>query len=296
MRIITFDASLLNVIQNCFRKAQYSFVYNLEPHEREESLERGDLMHKMLEVYYGMLGPQKFTAPIWNELFEAGIKLEGDPAQVAIQAGVYLSTKLSISLDTCEEVIKHFRDYAEYYRFDEWHPLAVEEVGSKPFYEEDDLQIIYQYKIDLIAEKGRTVAPFDHKTGKQRKEPLSLSNQFIGYCFALNCNHIVLNKIGFQKTLSPAERFQRYIFHIEQERIDEWRKNAIWWIKQYARCIETNHFPMNLTSCDKYAGCIFRNICDTAPSNREYRLARDFSAVEKWDVAKSFDPMKEEVE
>jgi len=289
MKIITFDASILNVIQNCFRKAQYSFIYNLAPHEKEESLEKGDLMHKMMEPYYGMLGPQKYDTPVWRELIEAGVKPIGDPVQRAIEAGMYFSTKLSIPMETAEEVIKQFRDYCEFYRNDVWHPLAVEEVGSKLFHEEEDLQIIYNFKIDLIAEKGNIVAPFDHKTGKMRKDPISLSNQFIGYCYALNCNHIVMNKIGFQKTLTPAERFQRFVFNIDNDRIEEWRKNAIWWVKRFQECIEEENYPMNLTSCDKYSGCIFKRICESDPGSRDYKLARDFSTVEKWDVAKTLE-------
>jgi hypothetical protein len=288
MRAITFDASILNVIQNCFRKAQYSFIYNLQPHEREESLEKGDLMHKMLEGYYGMIGPQKYDTPFWEELKEkAGIYPLGDAANRAVEIGMYFSTKLDIPVSVAEEVITQFKAYAEFYKFDAWHPLAVEKVGTKMLYADSDLEIWYNYKVDMVAEKGEIVAPFDHKTGKQRKDPLSLSNQFIGYCYALNCNHIVMNKIGFQKTLSPAERFQRFIFSIDQERIEEWKKNTIWWIKRYADCIEEDNYPMNLTSCDKYSGCIFRRICESDPGNREYKLARDFTTVEKWDVAKS---------
>jgi hypothetical protein len=223
---------------------------------------------------------------MFEELLEAGIK-PFDAAGTAIEAGTYFSTKLSIPLEVCDEVIKHFKDYAEFYTYDEWHPLAVEEVGSKVLYQDSDLKIYYNYKIDLIAEKGHMVAPFDHKTGKMRKDPLSLSNQFIGYCYALGTNYIVMNKIGFQKTLPPAERFQRFIFNIDNNRIEEWKKNAIWWLKRYAECIETNDYPMNLTSCDKYSGCIFRRVCEADPNDREYKLARDFDTIEKWDVAKT---------
>jgi hypothetical protein len=288
MKIINFDATMLNTIQNCFRKAQYSLIYNLTPHEREESLEKGDLIHKMLEVYYSMLGPQDYDTTVWKELKQAGIDPEGNPGERAIEAGIY-STKLQIPLDVSEEVIKHFKDYIEYYRYDEWHPLHVEEVGSKVIYESQDLQMIYNYKIDLIAEKGNIIAPFDHKSGRHRRDPSSISNQFIGYCYALDTNYIVMNKIGFQKTLAPSERFQRFIFNIDDNRIKEWRANAIWWMRLYSECIEDDIYPMNLTSCDKYSGCIFRKICEADPENRDYKMARDFSTVERWDVAKTLE-------
>ena len=95
-----------------------------------------------------------------------------------------------------------------------------------------------------------------------------------------------MNKIGFQKTLKPAERFQRYILTIDDTRIKEWISNAIYWVMQYAQFVDDDFYPMNLTSCDKYSGCMFRKICETDPDNRAWKLERDFKTVEEWDVAK----------
>lgn len=292
MRILNVDSSILNTIQNCARKTQYSFIYNLQPHEKDEALEKGDLMHKMLEVYYSMkldAGPNK-DSEVWKELeHEANIFPVGAPETVAIQAGLHFASKMLIPSEVSEEVIDQFKAYAEYYYHDEWHPLAVEEVGTVVIYEEADLKVVYNFKIDLYAEKGRIMAPFDHKTGSRRQEPTSLSNQFIGYCFGKESANIIVNKIGFQKTLKPAERFQRYILTISKVRIQEWINNTIFWVRQYADFVDADFFPMNLTSCDKYSGCIFRKICESDPENRGWKLERDFQTVEMWDVAKSLE-------
>lgn len=289
MKTFSIDSQTLNMVQMCPRKTQYSFVYNLQPQEREESLEKGDLMHKMLEVYYSMRldsGPN-LESPLWKELIVSGIPPGSNNVAVAIDAGMYFASMMSIPSEVSEEVIDQFKAYCDYYAHDEWHPLSVEEVGSKILYQDDDLTIVYNYKIDLIAEKGRIVAPFDHKTGSRRQEPSSLSNQFIGYCFAIGSNNIIVNKIGFQKTLKPAERFQRYILTIDEQRILEWQKNSIWWAMQYAQYWEDKYFPMNLTSCDKYSGCIFKRVCESDPDNRDWKLKRDFITVDQWDVAKA---------
>lgn len=291
MKILNIDSQILNMMQLCARKAQYSFIYNLQPHEKEEALEKGDLMHKMLEVYYSMkldAGANRGSA-IWMELREQGIHPIGDAIGRAIEAGLYFASSMSIPSEVSEEVIDQFRAYTEYYQHDEWHPLAVEEVGSKIIYEANDTRIVYNFKMDLVAEKGRIVAPFDHKTGSRRQEPSSMSNQFIGYCYGLGVDNIIVNKIGFQKTLKPAERFQRYVLTISQDRIKEWLDNAVYWTLQYAKFVEDNYFPMNLTSCDKYSGCIFRRICETDPDNRGWKLERDFKTVEEWDVARSLE-------
>lgn len=292
MKTLNIDSQTLNMIQMCARKTQYSFLYNLQPHEKEASLEKGDLMHKMLEVYYSMLlenGPDT-SSPLWNELIVgAGVRPMGDPISKGIDAGLYFASMMSIPSEVSDEVMDQFKAYCEYYQHDEWHPIAVEEVGSKILYEDENLQIQYSFKIDLVAEKGRIVAPFDHKTGSRRQEPSSLSNQFIGYCYALGTNTIIVNKIGFQKTLKPAERFQRYILTVDNDRIKEWEENSIYWALQYVQYWRDEFFPMNLTSCDKYAGCIFRKVCETDAANREWKLKRDFTTVAEWDVAKTLE-------
>lgn len=293
MKILNIDSSILNVIQNCAKKAEYSYIYNLQPHEREESLEKGDLMHKMLEVYYSLKMDEAPGRNVgtWKELIdEANIYPLGDPVQRGIDAGMYFASKMQTPSEVSEEVVDQFQAYCEHYKWDEWHPLKVESVGNTVIYEEPELfKIVYNYKMDLIAEKGRIMAPFDHKTGSKRHEPTSLSNQFIGYCYASNSDNIVVNKIGFQKSLKPAERFQRFILTVSKARIREWLNNTIYWAMQYMKYQEDNYYPMNLTSCDKYSGCIFRRICESDPDSREWKLDRDFTTVEKWDVARSLE-------
>lgn len=292
MKILNVDSQILNMMQMCARKAQYSFLYNLSPHEKAEPLEKGDLMHKMLEIYYSLRkrdGPD-LNSPIWQELqVGAAISPCEDAIEVGVNAGLYFASMMSIPSEVSQEVIDQFKAYCEYYAHDEWNPIAVEEVGSKVLYESDDLKIIYDFKIDLVAEKGRIIAPFDHKTGARRQEPSSLSNQFIGYCYGLETDTIIINKIGFQKTLKPAERFQRYILTIDKTRIDEWIKNSIYWTLQYEQYLADDFFPMNLTSCDKYSGCIFRRVCESDPDSRDWKIERDFTTVEKWDVAKTLE-------
>jgi hypothetical protein len=126
-----------------------------------------------------------------------------------------------------------------------------------------------------------------------------MSNQFIGYCFILQCNHIIIDKIGFQKTLKPSERFQRFILHIDQGRIDEWVNNSVKTLLLHlATTVENDdeakmYFDvtrairpamMNLTSCDKYSGCIYGKICESNPEGRQWIKERDFIVRERWDV------------
>jgi hypothetical protein len=289
--IISVDSQILNSIQACARKTQYSFVYDFAPYEKAEPLEKGDLMHKMLLVYYTIKGNINSNVEEMKEITGVGIKLDS-PLLAGRQAGLYYATQMNIPAETAEEVMYQFGEYVNYYSHDDWRPLAVEEVGSRVLYEDDNIKIIYNFKIDLVAEKGNVIAWFDHKTGSRREEPSSMSNQFIGYSYGLGLTHGIVNKIGFQKTLKPAERFQRYVMNYSNARIDEWIDNSVLWIKRLKENLKSNNWEMDLTSCDKYGGCIFRKVCESDPDSREWKLERDFKTVPKWDVARHLEVAK----
>ena len=159
MKIYNIDASILITVQNCARKAQYSHVYSIQPYEKDDALQNGDLMHKMLEPYYSMKldnGPN-LESDVWKELQENGVYPSGDPVKVGVDSGLYFASKMSIPSDTAQEVITQFEAYCEYYKHEEWHPLHVEEVGSLVLHEDEDLKIIYDFKIDLIADRKSVV-------------------------------------------------------------------------------------------------------------------------------------------
>ena len=297
-KILSLDATILNTFMSCARKAKYSFIDNLRPPDKEEALERGDLIHKMLEVYYSLqLKNFEFNTEVWKEILQSGIKAPtkndlSTTRDFAISTGRYFSTKMTLPSEEVEESIYQFREYCNYFSHDSWSPLAVEEVGSKILFENEEFKFIYNFKIDLIAEQGRIIAPFDHKTSRRRSEPSSLSNQFIGYCYGLGLNNIVINKIGFQKSLTPAQRFNRYILTIDDARIAEWVDNTIYWCARIVEAKENDSWPMNLTSCDKYSGCIYASLCETDPESRLYKIERDFKVDKPWDVAKELEKEK----
>jgi hypothetical protein len=293
---LSLDATILNTFQACARKCYYSFIQNIRSQSKAKALENGDLMHKMLEIYYTLQidGNTFVDSPIFAELVSIGLLPPVDkdtPAYkiYSVKAGRYFASKMELELDDVEACIFQFQEYCEYFRHDKWQPLAVEEVASKLLYDSPDLRVVYNCKIDLVAQQGNIIAPFDHKTSKRREEPSSLSNQFIGYCYGLNMNHIVINKIGFQKTLSPKERFNRFILPISDARIEEWRLNTVFWCQKIKEAIETGFWPMNLTSCDKYSGCIFIPICESDPEARLYKIERDFEVGDSWDVGKGLE-------
>src|SRR5215471_6018305 len=214
-RIITMDSQILNTISLCERRTKYAVIDGIKPEQTGEALERGDLMHKMLEVYESQrCNLVDVNSPTWMQLLDEtnGMRPpEGDfdVKEYAISAGRFFATKMDLAPEEIEEVIRNFNEYVDFYKDDPWETLAVESVGSKILYENEDYKFLYTFKIDRFAKRDQIMAPWDYKTSKRRQETSSLSNQFIGYAWATDSNYVIVDKIGFQKTLKAAERFQR---------------------------------------------------------------------------------------
>lgn len=299
---ISVDSQLLNGIQKCARSAKYQFIENLHPsgldgkQMKAPALEKGSLMHTCLEVYDGLKGNCcNFESETWLEI--AGKEMPNGPQlydltteqkiEFSIEASKIFASKMDLDSETATSVLYQFSEYCKFYSNDPWSTLAVEEVATRIMFEDDELQIIYSGKIDRVVEQGNIRAPMDHKTSERRSDPSSLSNQFIGYCWILGMQNIVIDKIGFQKTLKPTERFQRYILTIDDSRVQEWLENSIFWIRSWVENnLKKDHFPMNLTSCDKYGSCIYSSICESSPEGRDWKKERDYVLGDTWDVAK----------
>ncbi len=299
-RTLSVDSTILSTVQSCARKALYNFVMHVQPNEKAQALEKGSLMHAMLEIYYGLLGNcgNREKSDVWQPILAEGMtppdtRNKDDIIRYAVTCGHFLAGKTDLPFEEAEEAIYQFTEYAQYFYNDEWKPLAVEEVGSRILYEDENVRFIYNFKIDLIAQKGNLIAPFDHKTGNRRQNPTSLSNQFIGYSFGIDSQHVIVNKIGFQKTLKPNERFNRYILTIDKDRVEEWVDNSIYWCFVLLNYIDTNTWPMNLTSCDKYSGCIYSTLCESNPQSRNWKIERDYTIGKPWDVANILEVIKE---
>jgi hypothetical protein len=86
-----------------------------------------------------------------------------------------------------------------------------------------------------------------------------------------------------------AENFSRYtrgFTYRTPDQLEEWFGDLHWWLKQAEDCARTDFWPANLTSCDKYGGCEFREICAKSPAVRQRFLKSSFKQGEKWNPLK----------
>jgi len=294
--VFVFDSTVLNDTQACARKLEFGHVNNWRPLTGKAfALDRGSMLHDMLALYRILLklnwkggdaacltkseaeflkgNETEAKSYPWNEVVERSIFLGRH----------YMATQSeNITVDEGEEVIKNFSEYVDHYQNDGWQPIEVEAAFSRILYESPELILVVEGRIDLVTDSrsGRTVV--DSKSASRRQEPVLLSNQFICYAWATDVPSVTVDKIGFQKTLKPKERFQRHILSYPKEIKEEWREWAIYWGKMMVFYIREGIFPPNFTSCDKYGGCIFLPVCSTTPSAREWKASTLFKVGEQW--------------
>lgn len=187
-------------------------------------------------------------------------------------------------LDTCDQ-------YCIHYRNDHWVPLEVEVVKGIILYEDDEIRILWKAKLDLIVDTNQGIYPVDHKTMKANRDTISMNNQFIGQCLIMNTRNVFINKIGFQTTLKPIDRFIRTPISYSAARLFEWQSETLpYYAKLLIMYAETGHYPPNFTHCDgKYGKCPFLDVCTSDPGMREEEIKRLFIVGPSWNPSNEDD-------
>lgn len=293
-KVIIMDSQVLNAVQGCGLKYDYSFNRKLSPINKPSYFDKGDLFHRMLKFYYNI----KKNRPKWST--EALI-------DNSIRVGRKHSIHLRLPIEDCERVIHWFLGYHERWKNDRFKILHVEKIFAFELHRDDNLVVIWQGRSDLVVQYSQfnTVTVLDHKSGSRDIEPSRLSNQFMGYAVAWGTQQVVINKINFYKnkeidSMSPQQLatyenqsggkpFKRYVLCYDRDLLAWWKDWVVYWAYVLKGYIEKGLYPPNLTSCDKYAGCIFRDICKHEPKAREFVIQSRYKKVPLWDVGKSLE-------
>jgi len=272
---VIIDATLFTNVQSCARKTDFRHNHNLV-HKRGKSvnLEMGSIAHKYLEIYYKSIIQGLSRAQAQGQAYIAAKEFCNDPTEVHNCT----DEDKVLALDTCEQ-------YLEFYKNDHWIPLAVEEVRKKLFYEDNEIRILWKAKLDWVADTNQGVYPIDHKTMKQRRDTRSLNNQFMGQCIVMNTRLMFVNKIGFQKTLKPEEKFTRAPINYTYDRLLEFQSEIVpYWCKIYLMYQESGYWPPNFVSCEnKWGFCEYYGVCEIDRIMRQETLEHDFEIGEPWD-------------
>jgi hypothetical protein len=314
---VALDATLLTAIMSCPRYTDLRFNNNLvQIGGKSNSLEVGSIVHIFLEHYYksrinGLdVNKSHGQATASAELYIRGCKFcSGFIPYVNDETGIEITKptcghkpneypgvvntpqvvdkdnkneKFKIgwqwALDTCDQ-------YLKYYSSDFWIPLFAEEVKGKVLYEDEDIRILWKAKLDLGVDTNQGIFPVDHKTMKQNRSGLSLNNQFIGQCHVMGTRSMIINKIGFQTTLEPKERFIREMVSYSVPRLLEWQREILpYYAKLLVMYSENGYFPPQFDHCEgKYGKCNFHKVCEADPLMREELLKQNFVVSEAWN-------------
>lgn len=272
---VILDASIFSTVMSCARLADFKYNHNFVAITgKSTSLEMGSIVHKFLEVYYkSVIGGAAKSAAEMHGHGAAELYSQSDEVRNCTPED------RAWALETCHQ-------YLEYYKNDFWVPLEVETVKQKLLYEDDEVRILWKAKLDITMDTNDGIYPMDHKTMKQRRDTVSLNNQFIGQCILMETRKIFINKIGFQKTLKPAERFTRPSVDYTMDTLLEWQSDILpYWTKMYLMYAESGYWPPNFTHCQSmYGNCIFlENVCTAARNLREQALGEFFVVGEPWN-------------
>lgn len=272
---IILDATIFNTLIGCGRLTDFRFNHNFKNLDgKSPSLEMGSIVHTYLEKYYkGMID----NLPK-NTAHEYGLTA----AQIYAKSHEVTNTgdeDKAMALDTCQQ-------YYDYYINDKWTPLAVEVVKSKVIYEDDEIRVMWKAKCDLIVDTAAGVVPVDHKTMKQRRDSVSLNNQFLGQTVVNETRLMIVNKIGFQKSLKAQEKFTRATINYTPERQQEWYSEIVpYWAKIMMMYSESGYWPPNWDRCEtKYGFCEFKGVCESNPAMRQETLGINFKVGEPWSI------------
>lgn len=305
---IIIDATMLSSLMACPCSFDFNHNHQLQLLTgKSNSLEVGSIVHKVLEVYYlnkikGFSAAQCLAAGLTaGELYVRGCpicsKYKGeDKPPCGHQVNEYEGIKNTPidsdsrfvgwrdALNTCEQ-------YFEFYKNDYWVPLEVEVVKGKVLYEDDEISVLWKAKYDWIVDTNQGIFPSDHKTHKQRRDTLSLNNQFMGQCLLLDTRSVIINKIGFQKTLKPEEKFTRVLMSYSIDRLLEWQSEILpHYAYQLLAYHEAGFFPRDFTQCEtKFGNCKYVPICESDPGMRVEVINMTYVKGNKWEPVSAED-------
>ena len=149
-------------------------------------------------------------------------------------------------------------------------------------------------RIDKVVELNNELYVVDTKTTKTGLTSyyfanFTPNNQVYAYLWA--AKHILkLPVVGFiveaAQTGANFTRFERAVFKVNDEVIEEWYIDAMHKVDLSNMYARDNYYPADFTACANYGGCKFRDICNEAPSRRATVVEADFNREVHKDLRK----------
>lgn len=191
------------------------------------------------------------------------------------------------------------------FRFElEWGPnytrrVTVEtDIGPMDGIEESEPQpYLLCGHLDKVVDFNGALFDMDHKTttttpGDYYFDGFNPNNQMTLYTLAAKVilaapiKGVIINAC---QLLVDDTKFKRGFTHRTSGQLEEWTHDLRYWFAQAEHYAANEYWPMNDTSCDKFGGCKFREVCSKDPQVREVYLKSNFDKLpleERWNPLK----------
>lgn len=283
---IVLDTSQYDMFRLC--EQRYNYRYNLHKtlSVKAKALDRGTLVHIACETYFESL---KSGAKYEYAVNSALMKVK--------EAGAITS---DLDVDEISRIVDVMEEYFDFWRTADQNIkiVAVEQPFLYLLHEDENIKIHMAGKIDLIYSDNKYKnMPLDHKSFDRSYEVGRMSNQFKNYCIATNSNYLVVDKIGFQKTLKPHEKYLRVPLSYDHIILEAWKQNVVRVMYHYVECAADGVWPLNETSCDKFnRKCEYYEVCDSSGQQaKDFKLRNNYIEV-VWDVSSVLKKSSESLE
>lgn len=306
---IAMDATIASSLMGCGQLADFSFNQNLrDKNGKSNPIETGSIAHVFLEYYYqGLIDGKSKSNAMDEGLAAAMLHIKGCPVCKSLPVdfigipecghknGDWIGVKNTPPDNTRENrkeligwkyVIDTCMQYLARWNNDSWTPLHSEHTKGEVIYQDDEIRVLWKAKFDLIVDTNAGLISVDHKTMKQRRDTVSLNNQFMGQCILMGSKAIIINKIGFQSTLKPEEKFERAMLSYSEARLHEWKTKIIpYWAYKLVEYNKSGYWPRNFSHCEnKFGWCHFKEVCENNPNMRDRIIELNFVKGKPWDV------------
>lgn len=308
-----WDSTSLGYFKTCPRLYQYQMIEGWVPKDENVHLFFGGEFHHALETYDRLraggngIDPMGHADSLRSVVRSVLSRTVGFAPDESTKAGKYKNRRTLLEL-VIDYLDKYERDPAETFILANGKP-AVElsfkfELDFGPQYTCDDESGVQHRPYLLCGHLDRVVNFNDQLFGMDRKTTTTTPGQYFFAQFDVNnqmtlytwASQIILGTTikgmiidACQILLEKAHNFARGMTFRTQDQLIEWMRDLQHWLALAEHYATEGYWPMNDTSCDKYGGCRFREICSKSPSVRKNFLKSAFTQLpenERWNPLK----------
>ena len=173
--------------------------------------------------------------------------------------------------------------------------IAIEWPNTKMLGEDAAHTYVLSGHLDRVVDFGGELFVQDQKTTGTTLGPYFFSefNPHTQMSLYTLASRVVFNTLVRGVMIDAAQiavgftAFARSITMRSEDQLEEWLGNVGDWLRLAERFASTGRYPRNESSCHKFGGCAFRDVCSKSPVVRQQFLDTDFDTSNPWNPLKA---------